>query len=249
MVKTKEIVEIQPQDSSVENLISQAIAGNVPVETLERLFALRKEVKAERAKEAFVVALGAFQGASTVIQKTKKVLNKDGRTVRYAFAPLEAIVEQIKKPLMDNKLSYSWDVQHQNGHMIVTAKITHALGHFDTSTFEIPIDTEGYMTAPQKYASAQTFAKRYTLCNALGISTGDEDTDATDVGKESDAKSVKAKITLRLRALAQKTETREEVEQAVKKLTSLNLKEENYEEIASRLQVLVDESHEDKTIQ
>jgi hypothetical protein len=60
---------------------------------------------------------------------------------------------------------------------------------------------DGYMTAPQKYASAQTFAKRYALCNVLGISTGDEDTDATDVNKENTAKSDKAKIMFLLKAL------------------------------------------------
>jgi hypothetical protein len=33
------------------------------------------------------------------------------------------------------------------------------------------------MNEQQKYASALTFAKRYSFCNSLGILTGDEDTD------------------------------------------------------------------------
>lgn len=236
------VIVAQKDSASVEGFIQQAIAANAPVETMERLFDLRAKVKAEYAKEQFTEAMGAFQLACPVIKKTKKVLNKDGRSVRYQFAPLDGITEQIKQAMKANGLSYSWDTKHIEGHMVVTCKITHKLGHSETSTLEIPIDKEGFMTAPQKYASAQTFAKRYTLLNALGITTADEDTDAVDVGKQGDAKSPKAKIVLRLRTLKQKTGTAEECNAAVKKLTQLDLKEENYEEIASRLQALIEEA-------
>lgn len=234
-------VAVVPQDQSVESFISQAITSKAPVETLERLFELRSKVKAENAKEAFVEALGAFQQSCPVIKKTKKVLNKDGRSVRYQYAPLDSISEQIKTPMRNVGLSYSWDTLHEEGHMKVSCKITHKLGHFETSTLEIPIDKEGFMTAPQKYASAQTFAKRYTLLNALGITTADEDDDSLSTPKESDAKSSKAKIMLRLRTLGEKTGTKEEVETAVQKHAQLPLTTENYDEIAARLQTIIEE--------
>lgn len=242
MTKKETGVTVRARDASVETFISQAIASNASVETLERLFDLRAKVKAEAAAEAFVEALGAFQQACPTIKKTKKVINKDGHSVRYQFAPLDAISAQIKTPMRVAGLSYSWDTKHEEGHMKVTCKITHILGHFETSTLEIPIDKEGFMTAPQKYASAQTFAKRYTLVNALGITTADEDDDSLSTPKESDAKSIKAKITLRLRTLGEKTGTRADVEAAVKKLTHLELVEKNYEEIAARLQAIIEEN-------
>ena len=34
------------------------------------------------------------------------------------------------------------------------------------------------MNAPQQTAATMTYAKRYAFCNAFGIMTGDEDTDA-----------------------------------------------------------------------
>lgn len=241
-------IQVHQENGSVESLISQAIAGNVPVETLERLFSLRERVNAERAKAAFVEALATFQSQCPIIEKTKKVLNKDGRSVRYQYAPLDAIVNQIKKPLADNKLSYSWDVKHADNHMSVTVKITHVLGHSETSSLDIPISPDGYMTEPQKYASAQTYAKRYTLLNGLGITTADEDTDASDVGKEKDARSPKAKIMFRLRTLKQPTKTKEEIEAAVTKLTGLTLEDKNFEEIVTRLDVIIAEQHEDTTI-
>ena len=78
----KKKTAIVPRDESVNVLISQALTANVSVETMEKLFALREKVKAEQAKEAFVTAMSKFQEQCPTIEKTKKVMNKDGLTVR-----------------------------------------------------------------------------------------------------------------------------------------------------------------------
>lgn len=243
------VVKQKKSDTSVDAFIKQAITANVPVETMEKLFALREKVKAEQAKEAFVAALATFQSECPVIQKTKKVMNKDGVTVRYQFAPIDSIVEQIKKPLSKAKLSYTWTVKNEAAKVMAICKVTHVLGHSEESSFEIPIDPEGYMTAPQKVASALTFAKRYSLCNALGISTGDEDTDATDVGKNKEAKSVKSKIMFLLKELGEPLTPKAEVEAAILRLTKLEANDKNFEEILGRLEVLKNDKYEDPEIQ
>lgn len=241
----KEIIKKETQPPvTVDTFISQAISQGLPVETMEKLFALREKVKTEQAKEAYVEALSKFQGDCPIIEKTKKVLNKDGRTIRYQYAPIDAIAEQIKKPLVENGLSYRWEVENKDKMIKATAIITHKLGHSESSSFEIPIDSEGFMTAPQKYASALTFAKRYSLCNALGISTGEEDTDATDVGNEAKPKSDKAKITFLLRGLGFEPKTKEETAKIIKEKTDLELEEKNYGEIVARLEVLFKEKNE-----
>lgn len=239
IVTKPEKVKIQPQDNSVEKLISEAIKAGASIETLERIFSLREKVKAEQAKEAFVAATAKFQSEVPMIQKTKKVMNKDGRTVRYQYAPIESIVQQIKKPLVANGLSYRFETAQEGGLIKATCILTHLLGHSEQSTFEVMVDSDGFMTAPQKSASALTFAKRYALCNVTGVSTGDEDTDATDVGRERDVKSPKAQLVMRLRNLGEKTQTKEEIEEAVKRLTQLPLTDANIEEISSRLQVII----------
>jgi len=239
---SKEI--IKTDQSETANFISQAIANNLPVETMEKLFSLHEKVKAEKAREAYVMALAIFQGQCPVVQKLKKVMNKDGRTVRYQYAPLDSIVEQVKGLLANNGLSYRWEVENKPGIIKATVIITHKLGHSELSSFEIPIDTEGYMTAPQKVASALTFAKRYTFCNALGISTGDEDTDATDVNKEPTAKSPKAKIVLALRTLGHEPKGTEEYAAIILKMTQLPLENKNLPGIVARLETLVDEKQQ-----
>ena len=244
--KDKKLVVHKPEDGGqISSFIEKAIASNVPAETLERLFALYEKGKAEQAREAFVLALSQFQGECPVIKKTKKVLNKDGRSVRYVYAPIDSIVEQIKKPVADAGLSYRWEVKQGEGLIKAICIVTHVLGHSESSDFDVPIDTEGYMTAPQKFASALTFAKRYSLLNALGISTGDEDTDASDVNGEKDAKTAKAKIIFLLRTLGEDTEKKESIEKAVERRTKLKLIEKNYEEIVARLEVSVREKNAD----
>lgn len=242
--KTDVVVKKIKQDSSVDTFISQAISSNQPVEVMEKLFSLREKVKAEYARESFVSSLSGFQSECPIIEKTKKVMNKDGVSVRYQFAPIDSIVSQIKIPLAKYGFSYTWKVINEPGFITAVCTITHSLGHTQESEFKIPIDTEGYMTAPQKYASALTFAKRYSLLNALGISTGDEDTDATDVNKEKTPKSTKSKIMFLLKSLGLDLKTKETIEKKVKELTSLELVEDNYGEIVERLEIVVKERQE-----
>lgn len=177
---------------SPEMLISQAIDKGVTVETMERLLDMMTKVKAQKAREEFVKAMAKFQSECPVIKKNKKVMNKDGKTVRYTYAPLDSIIDQVKKPLADNELSYSFDEAKDKDFASAICKITHSMGHSETSTFKVPIGSEDYMSDVQKYGSRMTFAKRYAFCNALGILTGDEDDDGQpdELGQDKSAKGL-----------------------------------------------------------
>lgn len=195
---------------SVNALISQAITANLPVETMERLFALREKVKAEQAKEAFVSAMAKFQAECPIIEKTKIVKDKTGAE-RYRYAPLDAIVSQVKKPLGENNLFYSFEEIKDAEFVTAVCKVTHSLGHSETSSFKIPIGAEAFMTDAQKYGARMTFAKRYAFCNALGILTGDEDNDGSDKDeKKIDIASCKQSI--------EKTINEDQLKQAWKEL-------------------------------
>jgi ERF superfamily protein len=177
-------VNTAPQGEA-ELLIAQAIDKNVPVETMERLLAMRRELKAERAKEAYDHAMAAFQAKCPTIEKTKAVYEKDRVTTRYKYAPLDSIVSQIKGLLAENGFSYSINTIQDEKMLGVVCRITHSAGHSEETTFSVPIGSEGFMSDVQKYGARLTFCKRYAFCNAFGILTGDEDTDA----KQSDIQS------------------------------------------------------------
>ena len=91
-----------------EMLIAKPIDKNVPVETMERLLVMRRELKAEWAKAEFDKAMSAFQSDCPIIKKTKSVKTNAGE-LAYKYAPLESIVEQVKDLLSKHGFSYSVD--------------------------------------------------------------------------------------------------------------------------------------------
>lgn len=183
---------IQPhnQDNSVEGFISAAIQQQLPVETIERFLAMRKELKADQAKEAFTMAMAQFQKDCPVIAKTKEVKNKEGK-VTYRYAPIDSIILQVKKTLGENNLAYDFSETRTEKEITVTCTITHSLGHTKSSSFTVEIGSEAYMTDTQKYGARNTFAKRYAFMNVLGIATGDEDTDSKEILSPEDKKEAK----------------------------------------------------------
>ena len=164
---------------SPEALISQAIAAKLPVETLERLLAMRKDLKAEYAKQRYDEDMAKLQSDLPIIKKTKVVKTRAG-VVAYRFAPLESIVEQTKGLISEYGFSYSTRTCTMDGKVSATVIVRHKDSHSEEYNVEVPLGTKtDIMSASQVVAAALTFAKRYAFNNAFGILTGDEDTDAT----------------------------------------------------------------------
>lgn len=173
-------VKVKDESASVEQFISQAIANNVPVETMERLLAMRKELKAEQAREAYIAAMAKFQAECPIIEKKKEVNNND--RIVYKYAPIESIVSQVKDPLKDNGFSYSTNMKLSNNEVTASVKVQHIKGHSEVTDMTVPLGSKtAVMSDSQVVAAASTFAKRYAFLNAFGILTGDEDNDGQEV--------------------------------------------------------------------
>jgi len=174
-----------------EMLIAKAIDKNVPVETMERLLVMRRELKAEWAKAEFDKAMSAFQSDCPIIKKTKSVKTNAG-DLAYKYAPLESIVEQVKDILSKHGFSYSVDQPSaKQGYIKVALTVKHSSGHSEVTCVELPLGNKTrIMSQTQVEAVALTFAKRYAFCNAFGILTGDEDTDAKRATVDQDSKQI-----------------------------------------------------------
>jgi hypothetical protein len=172
-----------PSTTSVDGLLALAVERGVPVETLERLLAMRTQLKAEAAREAFLAALSAFQADCPVIHKGRTA---GGGSYTYRYAPLEDIVRAITPLLHRHGLSYRFDTAFEATErgqaQVVTCIVHHRDGHSERSEFRTPIDSNGRMNVMQQAASAQTYGKRYALLAALGIVVGGEDDDGHGVG-------------------------------------------------------------------
>ena len=170
--------ETLPAPTQAMDFIRQALDKQVPVETMEKLLAMRETLQREWARQRFYEALTAFQEECPEILKDQVVTNKDG-TVRYKYASLDNIIKTIKPLLKRHGFSYRFESEFDSEAVVVSCIIQHIDGHSERASFRAPIDHSAHMSAVQKWGSALTYAKRYSLCLALGIVT-DEDTDAVE---------------------------------------------------------------------
>ena len=174
----KELEKVQPQPISkiidAQKLIMTAIEKNLPVDTMERLLAMRRELQAEDSRDQFFRALSLFQSKCPIIPKDRTA---GSGNFTYRYAPLDTIIKHIGPLLNDCGLSFSFDTEDSEKDKTTICTVHHIAGHSEKSRFKVPIDAAARMNDTQKQGSAGTYAKRYALCNALGILTGYEDDD------------------------------------------------------------------------
>jgi len=169
---------------NTELLFQEAIKQGAGVDALERLMAMRRELKEEYAKESFFRSLSKFQSECPEVGKAKNVMNKQNTAVRYSYAPLDLIVKTAKPFMKDNGFSHTFETSQEKDSVTAICSLHHIEGYTQITSFTIPIDPDAYMNESQKVASALTYAKRYAFCNATGILTGDPDTDTEDLNKD-----------------------------------------------------------------
>jgi hypothetical protein len=158
----------------MEEIILQAVKQGTPVETFERILAMKRQIKADEAKEGFDQAMANAQSEFPEIKKTKKAM--DGQKVLYAYAPIDEIVNQVKGILSKNGLSYFIKTEMSEGKVKSICIVKHISGHSESSEMEVPLGNKtGIMSNSQQTAAAATFSKRYAFMNAFGIMTGDVD--------------------------------------------------------------------------
>jgi hypothetical protein len=169
-------VEADPMDALVLKAVE---SGSVDV--LERLLKVKQQVQADRARDAFYSALIGFQNACPVIQKgtTANIKSSTGASFSYSYTPLEDIAHAIRPLLELHQMGYRWFAAQQGNSLTVTCRISHALGHIEETSLTVPVGVDPQRPA-WPVAQSLTYAKRYTLCNALGIVVGGEDDDAQE---------------------------------------------------------------------
>lgn len=148
------------------------------------------EASAARAfAESFVKALAAMPD----VHKDKKaqIKTKDGGNFSYAYADLASIIALVRPVLAEHGLVHAQATDTlADGTVSVTTRIYHEGGHvesFGTLTLAAGADA-------RQAGSAVTYARRYSLCAALGIAP-DEDTDGAGVGAPAASRTADDKRT------------------------------------------------------
>ena len=160
-------------------ILSDALASGVDIDKLERLMDMADRYEEKIAEKAFNAALAAFQAECPRIAKDKlaTVHMKSGGTYTYSYADLDQIMSKARPILGKHGLSVSFDVEvSQGGGKIKSlCYVKHAAGYTNVTEFIVPLDEEMKVNDSQKMGSANSYANRYNVCNALGITTGEDD--------------------------------------------------------------------------
>lgn len=170
-------IEMDPQA-----LIQTALDKSAPVETLERLFELAKNVQAERARQAWYGAMAEFQRTCPAILKTKTA---DAGRYKFAYAPLSEIMDKIAPVMGPLGLSVSYRVKHDAQRIVAVCRVSHEMGHHEESG-EVPIPIDSVTAGPssaQRIGIASSYAKRYALLAITGIAPQDDEDQDGDIDK------------------------------------------------------------------
>lgn len=203
--------------------------------------------KSESIKE-MAVSLSKFQSKVEAVKK-----DASNPFFKSKYAPLESIIETIRKPLQDVGLSFS---QFPSGENELVTILMHTSGEFLQSSVKMtPKDN-----TPQGQGSAITYMRRYALSAILGLAT-EEDDDGNAASKPKPVEKaavkkpekvitslsdIKKSIASRLGKLGvnYKELTPEESKTMFLDLTKLEPTEDNFLEINNRLGVLVSDKEE-----
>lgn len=178
----------------VDMLMVEAVrSGNI--EVMERVMAIRRELKAEAAREAFFAAMAAFRSECPVIKRTKPVWNKEHTRIMYHYAPLDQIEKVVGPIIARYGLSYSFKAHIERSvdkdieqDLVMDCHVQHESGHVEISPFRLPISGD-YMNKNQQRGNTNSYAKRYSFCNAFGIMSEDDDDDHGRISPEDARKA------------------------------------------------------------
>ena len=161
--------------------LTLAIEKGADLEQIEKLMELQERFEANEARKAYVVAMARFKADPPKIDKDASV--KYGQTA-YKHATLGNVAEKINKGLSEQGLSAAWQTDQKEKTIAVTCKITHILGHSESTTLEAGADTSGAKNSIQAIGSTITYLQRYTLLSLAGLATAEMDDDGA--GSESE---------------------------------------------------------------
>lgn len=161
--------ELAHTDTSAVALIREAIASKADPTYLRELLAVREAWEQSEARKAFNNAIAEFQRRAPIIAKADKAYDKQ-------YARMDRIWREIRPLLTELGLSVTWQVCELREQICrVEGQLRHRQGHGERLAQDIPMPEliKGQNKA-QQMGSASTYARRYALCSALGIVTGDD---------------------------------------------------------------------------
>lgn len=166
---SREITVAQPTELAHAvtpmSLIEQASARGASIEQMQQLFELQLRWEADFARKAFVSAMAEFKKEKIIILR-----DKDNLQYKSKYASIGNLVNTVTPFLSKHGLSASWTPDQKDG-ISITCTITHALGHSESKTINVPLDTSGAKNPLQQIKSSMTYARILSFECACGLAS------------------------------------------------------------------------------
>ncbi len=147
-----------------------ALQAGMTIEHLQGIMALQEKFEANEARKAYVADMAAFKLNPPEIYKTKLVSFSG---TEYMHATIGDVAKAIVDALARHGFSHSWETRQADGIITVNCKITHRMGHSESTSMQSAPDVSGKKNSIQAIASAVSYLSRYTLLAACGLATMD----------------------------------------------------------------------------
>ncbi len=172
-------VATREENSPIILMIKAMKEGGMDLEKLEKMMDLQTKWEANQARKAYTQAMSDFKKNPPEIEKDRHVEFKTstGKT-EYNHASLGNVTAKINTALGVCGLSAAWTTDQTEKGVSVTCKITHVLGHFETTTLTAACDSSGGKNAIQALGSTISYLERYTILALTGLATHEMDDDA-----------------------------------------------------------------------
>lgn len=187
---------LQVIDPNPLSMLASALQQGHDVDKLGKLMDLAERHEANEARKSFAVAMSKFQAMCPAIvdNKTATVTMSGGGAYTYSYADLDGIMRTIKPSMKKCGLSVRFNTAiSDDGKKIKSlCYVQHRDGHTEVSEFVAPVDESLKINDSQKMGSANSYASRYNLVNALGLTTGEDDDGAAGDTRRGAAPAPKA---------------------------------------------------------
>ena len=178
-----------------------------PIETVERMFAMDREIRKDAAREQFAAAMNRVQAQ---IMPVKKIGKNSDNGSRYAL--LEHIQSMIDPIVVDEGFSYGFSTRDcpVEKHIRVAMTLRHVGGHEEEHFLDAPIDDKGpkggaTKTALHGMGSTMSYCERILLTKVFGVQTFKDDDGNAGAGVGPGAEPIDAEQVANLEAMLDET--------------------------------------------
>ena len=178
IAKVNENKEIAAGGMDINKIMALAVKKG-DLDKIEKMMELHERYEKREAEKAYHVAMAAFKANPPKIDKDGHVnfTAKSGQVTDYRHATLGNVTEKINAALSEHGLSSAWETNQDDKGIAVTCKITHIMGHAESTTLKAAGDDSGGKNKIQAIGSTVTYLQRYTLKSLCGLAESAFDDD------------------------------------------------------------------------